>query len=279
MNLEILEPGVSLIEFEDVKMINQTYEIVSRLHLSGIKEPWSEWNLFRAEPADSCDLEIIVRYPRASYGIEIIEAKGTAIKMRSGEALLCANDDWSRADIFLSPKEDDLSRILCALMLTHLSTRKGLLFHGSLIDVGGRGILFLGPSGIGKTTQAELWNRYRGADIVNGDMTFVCQKDGVYYGCGSPWHGSSSYCMNRQVPLVGMIVLEQRQENKICLLKGMDMLERVLKSAFFPNWYQRGTAAAGNTLDDLLENVPVYRLECRPDEEAIITVEKTMKCF
>ena len=42
--------------------------------------------------------------------------------------------------------------------------------HSSLIRSHGEGLMFIGPSGIGKTTQAELWHAYRNADIINGDM-------------------------------------------------------------------------------------------------------------
>ena len=44
------------------------------------------------------------------------------------------------------------------------------------------GILFSGPSGIGKSTQAALWQRYAGAEIVNGDRALVRPDTGTVSG-------------------------------------------------------------------------------------------------
>ena len=35
------------------------------------------------------------------------------------------------------------------------------------------GILFSGPSGVGKSTQADLWRRYQDARMINGDRTIM----------------------------------------------------------------------------------------------------------
>ncbi len=173
-------------------------------------------------------------------------------------------------------KTSDLSGLLNALLMSHLSTRGALLLHASLVEVSGKGIMFLGPSGIGKTTQAELWMKYRGADIVNGDMVYVKGEPGRFLGCGSPWHGSSSYCLNRQVPLAGLVVLKQSRENAIRRLTDMEMIAGVMNSVFFPKWYRKGYEAACDTLDALLKMTPVYELSCRPDEAAVGLTEETL---
>ena len=66
--------------------------------------------------------------------------------------------------------------------------------------------MFLGPSGIGKTTQAELWHTYRDAVIINGDIVFVQETEGNFLGWGTPWHGSSPYCENASVPVDALII-------------------------------------------------------------------------
>lgn len=210
-------------------------------------------------------------------GIEILPPQPGYVYLKHQSALLSANITWTEACItLLDGKEDGLEGALIAAIMTHLSTRGGLMLHASLVDAGGRGILFVGPSGIGKTTQAELWMKYRNAIIINGDMALVGEKDGAFTGYGCPWHGSSPYCENRQVPLAGIVVLEQAKENTLERLRGVTMIERMMRNIFLPHWYQKGAEAAMETVDHLLSTVPVYLLKCRPDEEAVAMVERAL---
>ena len=49
-----------------------------------------------------------------------------------------------------------------------------LVLHSSyVLTQSGAAVLFSGPSGIGKSTQAALWQQYAGADVINGDRTLL----------------------------------------------------------------------------------------------------------
>ena len=76
----------------------------------------------------------------------------------------------------------DIYKLLNAAIMTHLSVRQTIEMHASLVDRSNKGLMFLGPSGIGKTTQAELWMKYRDAEIINGDMVFVKQGGRLFPG-------------------------------------------------------------------------------------------------
>ena len=136
--------------------------------------------------------------------------------------------------------------------------------------------MFLGPSGIGKTTQAELWNRYRDALIINGDVVFVQETEETFLGWGTPWHGSSPYCENTSVPVHAMIVLKQAPENSIRERTGFEKVSEVSNSVFYPRWLENGMELCLETLDHLLSKIPVYELSCRPDEDAVRLVEETV---
>lgn len=186
---------------------------------------------------------------------------------------LCANDDWSEAVAYCTPRCDNDYVLPLAAVCAKLSFFDVLLAHASLVDYNGSGVMFTGQSGVGKTTQARLWNEILSADIINGDKVFIRKNDDGFYAYGLPWRGSSEYCLNKKVPLKGIVVLRQSKENKIARLTLS--AEMLMPHIFLPHWDEKAVHKALDTLDRLVNAVPVYLLECRPDEEAVrITIDK-----
>ena len=173
---------------------------------------------------------------------------------------------------FSGKKTDFLYRLLQAFYAHALSHRM-IQIHSSLIRFHGEGLMFIGPSGIGKTTQAELWQTYRNSDIINGDMVFIQQTTDRFIGWGTPWHGSSPYCMNTNVPIKAVIVLQQDSRNQIRRLHGFEKVTALSRNIIFPQWLPDGTQKCLDILNPFVQYIPVYELSCRPDEDAIQMTE------
>ena len=152
-----------------------------------------------------------------------------------------------------------------------------LQFHCSIIEYRGTGIIFLGPSGIGKTTQAEKWEEYRGAKIINGDIGYVQKTSQGFVVWGTPWHGSSPYCLNTSVPLAALVILKQSKKNRIRKLEGFEKLAEVTANVFYPTWIEDGISLCMDILGELLDNVPVYCLDNTADEKSIEILEEELK--
>ena len=189
--------------------------------------------------------------------------------------MIC-NSMYNRVIYLPLKDEKNIDVLLLQLFYTHAVRRQMIQLHCATIDDDGRGILFLGPSGIGKTTQAERWAQYRGSAIINGDIGFVQRTPAGYTAWGTPWHGSSPYCENTSVPVAAMVVLKQAPKNSIRELTGFEKVTEVSNSVFYPQWVEGGMELCLETLDHLLTKVPVYELSCRPDEGAVELVEQVV---
>ncbi len=213
-----------------------------------------------------------------SFGVEYI-SKDFAHFMRSKSKPSCvlfSNKDWTQSHICRDNNGEISDELIIAAVYSVLCRQKTLFLHSSTVDYNGNGIVFVGPSGIGKTTQAELWQKYSGAEIINGDKIFVRSTESGFRAFASPWKGSSPYCLNRNVPVKAVVALRQSETNRIRSLKAEELLEYLVPHVFLPFWDEKCMEAALETLDLFLSEIPVFLLECRADEEAVNLTKKVV---
>lgn len=172
------------------------------------------------------------------------------------------------------PQDTD-GQILRMLPMREIFLRFGALFlHASQITYQGRGILFTAPSGTGKTTQAKLWQQYRGAEILCNDRTLTRKVDGAWRTYGYPLDGSEPVCSSAVNPLGAVVLLEQgRRENRVERLGPAKALPRLMRQVVLDCWSGEARAEAMELLITLMEDVPVYLLTCTPEEQAVETLE------
>lgn len=243
------------------------------IRIADLPVEWQKENCNFAEDFVSCEKEpvIRIRFMDRMQECHSVQYAGKCaehlLRGKNGDILL-ANDDWSEAVSYYLPDYDKDFVLPLAAICSRFSSFNTLLTHSSFVTLKGKGILFTGYSGVGKTTQAELWENFLGAEIVNGDKAFVRETDGTFFAYGLPWKGSSEYCLNRKAPLSAIVVLRQSGENRITKL-GETATEYILPHVFLPHWDKDCLNKALDTFDRLLKNVPVFLLECRPDEDAV----------
>lgn len=164
--------------------------------------------------------------------------------------------------------------VLKCMAAEHLVTENGgFILHSSFIRCGDRGIVFTAPSGTGKSTQADLWQQLRGAQIINGDRSAVrITQEGVLV-CGIPFSGSSPYCGNVTLPLAAVVYLRQAPQTAIRRLRGAEAFCRLWEGVSANTWDRNDVLAVSAAVEQVLLQVPVYELACTPDETAVIALE------
>ena len=155
-------------------------------------------------------------------------------------------------------------------------TRDGLPLHASLVEQDGFGVVFLGPSGMGKSTQAKLWERYLGADFLIGDRPGLRKRGGTWYAFGMPWDGKDAIHRQASAPVRAMIWLEQARENRITPMNPVQAMSVMLKQAMMPVWDDAAMDGAAALMGALARDVPMYHLRCRPDEAAVRLTYETI---
>ena len=168
--------------------------------------------------------------------------------------------------------------VLNALDVEHLvASEGGVILHASCIGWNGKAIVFTAPSGTGKTTQAELWETHRDAEIINGDRAALVLRDGYIFAAGLPFSGSSPYCKNRTLPLTAVVYLKQAPQTTIRKLRGLEAFRKVWEGCCVNTWNREDVHKASGLVEMLLQQVPVYELACTPDETAVEALEKQLR--
>ncbi len=162
---------------------------------------------------------------------------------------------------------------------TLLLRNGGLLLHSSFIRWKGRGILFSAASGVGKSTQAELWVKHQGAEILNGDRAGLRRAEEGWMAYGLPYAGSSNVYRNESAPVAAIIMLEQAKENSLIKLNPIEAFRRIYPQLMIHTWDRSYVEASLALADELLASVPVYLLRCRPDEEAVMLVREMVSAL
>ena len=168
--------------------------------------------------------------------------------------------------------------VLNCLGAEHLIARAGgFVFHCSYVERNGKAILFTAPSGTGKSTQADLWQEYRDAEIINGDRAVIRLVDGKLMAEGIPFAGSSQYCVNKSLPIEAIVYLSQAKETSIRKLSGYEAFSRIWEGVSVNTWDKTDMEIVSGVVQAVARQIPVYHMPCTPDESAVIALENALR--
>lgn len=201
------------------------------------------------------------------------------------EAPVCGvleiSDDFRKGWLFAEGSPSDqafaVNNALMLLFAFASASYSALEMHASVVMHQGRGFLFLGKSGTGKSTHTRLWLKHiPGTELLNDDNPVLRVVDGVARVFGSPWSGKTPCYKAKDVPVGAIVRLKQAPANLITRLSLIQSYASVMSSCSGFRPIRKLADAQHETLSAIAQQVPCYHLECLPDEAAARLCQQTV---
>ncbi len=197
----------------------------------------------------------------------------------TGEIETAFQDDQENRKLHVLSDDpiDELSLINAIGLEKIMSEHGKFILHSSYIQTNKGAVLFTAPSGTGKSTQADLWNRFRGAEIINGDRSGIWKEGTSWMTGGVPWCGTSGIMKNETMPLRAIVLLKQGSVNEICPIRFSVKAARILEQLTINPWNRQMLQSAMELSFGLCQEVPVIHLSCLPDIGAVELLERELE--
>lgn len=154
-----------------------------------------------------------------------------------------------------------------------------LVLHSSFIKCEEKGIVFTAPSGTGKSTQANLWHRYRNANIINGDRSIIYKNKQTlnFEVSGLPFCGSSGINLDQNAKLNAIVFLSQSKVNKAVPMLKLSAVKRLFEEISINSWNPYFVKKSFKLIEEITNQTPIIHLECNISEEAVEVLENLIK--
>lgn len=151
--------------------------------------------------------------------------------------------------------------------------RLGLLLHSACVEINGRGCLFTGVSGAGKSTISQLWQQDPAASVLTDERVVIREQGAGIWAHGTPWHGTAEIHRNAGAKLAAIFFITHGSRNRVEPLPMKEAVNRLLVRSFPTFWLQEGMAFAVDFCLRVVRAVPCYELEFLPDMSALAVVK------
>ena len=248
-------------------MLSEFYEFGGTLFRIDSEEPLLESKYtapFACAGTKTPDFVIIVGYSgeKMQNGFSNANRSGSSVRIKFAESYrgkISAKNALEESGIFRM-----------------LAEHGGVVLHSSyIITQRGEALLFSAPSGTGKSTQAELWRKFAGAKVINGDRALVKAENGVAAN-GILFSGTSGISENVTAHLRAIVLLRESEKNEIRSVSGKEAFMRLLpQCSYYPD-EEENLRIVTDILAEIISAVPVYDFGCVPDESAVSALSEVL---
>jgi len=234
--------------------------------LKKIFDSGQSWSMFRDN--DNYCLALHPPVFQEPLWLARINREFTKVTVYCSEKLISASDGRVMVS---NPVSYPLDQLLLMYVLTQ---NQGAIFHAAGIDINNKGYIFAGRSGAGKSTLSRQFAAKKYPVLLSDDRVVIRKIDKAFMTFGTPWPGEEGIAINKSVPLSGIFFISHGSDNKIKEIDKKEALERLLPVTSIPWYDQEIMTKILNFCEDVISNIPAYKLHFKPDFEVVDVLEK-----
>lgn len=208
--------------------------------------------------------------------------------LKSKQQIMFINETFNKVNAYFLPKKDKgrvwsltdiIYDFLQVLLINYFSlNKKGIFIHGiGVRDLDGRGLLFAGKSGAGKSTTARLWHKHSRAMVLNDDRIIVRKLQQKFFIYGSPWHGEFSDYLKSHIesaPITKLFFIYHSPKNTVRRISDKGAFS-LLYPALFPTFWDKNCLEnIVSFCQDLVKTIPCFKLGFVNNKKVIAFVRK-----
>ena len=263
--IELLLPYNEYAEFLNVRDEEccEPDEITAEVLFSRPTDTGGMKTLFEAEESWSVlsdDSYYFIRFEdQVSGGLQMLVRFDSEMKDLT---LYCSPELLNDEGSAVSPLHYPLDQIL---LMLYLSLRNGLIVHSAGFSLCGRGYLFPGCSGTGKSTISRKLLKNTGVGCLSDDRIIIRKTEDSFKMFGTPWPGEAGIAVNKSAPLSGIFFLVQSRENRIEKITDAEAFRRFMPVLSIP-WFDKDAInGCFSIVKELISEVPLYILHFTPE--------------
>jgi hypothetical protein len=161
------------------------------------------------------------------------------------------------------------------LMIHRLACGYGLEVHAvGIVEETGRGHLFLGHSGAGKSTTARLWVNEPGVRILSDDRIILRAHGEKIFMYGTPWHGDAGISSPNCAAVTNIYFLEQYRHNEILPLAPGVAAAELFSRSFVPRHCAQSLDFSLGFMERVTRQIPCNIFRFLPQQTAVEAIRR-----
>ena len=226
------------------------------------KGPWKLWRLdgqLQLSLHNSPDR-------KDPYQVALVDDEFTSVDIYTEQSVI---DTWDR----YFPMNYPLDEVVA---VNRLAFGHGIEVHASGISDSGRGILFLGVSGSGKSTMSRLWDEDKDVTVLSDDRIIITPRQDGFWIHGTPWHGDAGLADPAGVRLEAIFFIGHAPENRAAPIGAGHAASQMLARSFPTFWRKEGMQYSAGLTAEIAQSVPRFQFDFAPGRPAVEYVRELL---